>query len=183
MYFRAYVQYPPRVALAYVLAPTSTTPDAETAASVVERALSLNPNSAHAWMQKGFIHTFLNRPKPAAEAFERATRLSPLDPLGYHFAWGLGLAAFEEGQYEQAIEWADRCLREEPTYLAALRLKVAACGPLGKPAEAHEALMRLLELHPGYTVARFTAYASRFNTPEVVALYADGLRKAGLPEE
>jgi adenylate cyclase len=52
-------------------------------------------------------------------------RLSPLDPLSYFFACCLGLAAFEEGQYERAIEWADRSLREEPTYLAALRIKVA----------------------------------------------------------
>jgi adenylate cyclase len=159
------------------------TGDAKTGASVLDRALSLNPNSAHAWMRKGFIHSYLNQPKPASDAFQRAMRLSPLDPLGYQSAWGLGLAALEEGQYEEAIEWLDRSLREQPTFLAALRGKVVACGLLGRSEEGREALMRLLELHPGYTVARFTAYGSRFLAPEVVALIVDGLRKAGLPEE
>jgi adenylate cyclase len=159
------------------------TGNAQTAASVADRALSLNPNSAHGWMIRGWIHTFLNRPKPASDALECAMRLSPLDPLGYQFAWGLGLVAFEEGRYEEAVQWADRSLREEPTALPALRVKVAALSLLNKPAEAQQALTRMLELHPGLTVAKYTAYALRFVAPEVVAAVADGLRKAGLPEE
>jgi len=157
--------------------------DMKTAASVVDRALLLNANSAHAWMMKGFIHACQNQPKPAFDALERAMRLSPLDPLGYFFAWCLGLAAFEEGQYERAIEWADRSLRDEPTYLAALRIKVAACSLLGRPTEARLALTRMLELNPGLTTASYTAYALRFNAPEVVMAVAEGLRKAGLPVE
>jgi adenylate cyclase len=159
------------------------TGDAKTGASVLDRALSLNPNSAHAWMRKGFIHSYLNQPKPAFDAFRRAMRLSPLDPLSYQSAWGLGLTALEEGQYEEAIEWLDRSLREQPTFLAALRGKVVACGLLGWSEEGREALMRLLELHPLYTAASFTAYGSRFLAPEVVALIVEGLRKAELPEE
>jgi len=159
------------------------TGDAKAGASVVDRALSLNPNAAHAWMRKGFIHTYLNQPKPAFDGFERAMRLSPLDPLGYQSAWGIGLAALEDGQYEEAIEWLDRSLREQPTFLAAVRGKVVACGLFGRSKEGHEALTRLLELHRGYTVASFTAYGSRFMVPEVVALFAEGLRKAGLSEE
>jgi adenylate cyclase len=158
------------------------TGEVQTAANVIDRALSLNPNSAHGWMIRGWIHTFLNQPKPASDALERAMRLSPLDPLGYQFAWGLGLAAFEEGQYEEAIQWADLSLREEPTALPALRVKVAASSLLNKPAEAQQALRRMLELHSGLTVANYTAYALRFMAPEVVAAVADGLRQAGLPE-
>jgi len=156
--------------------------DMKTAASVVSRALLLNANSAHAWMMKGFIHACQNQPKPAFDALERAIRLSPLDPLDYFFSWCLGLAAFEEGQYERAIEWADRSLRDEPFYLAALRIKVAACSLLGRPTEAHLALTRMLELNPGLTTANYTAYALRFNAPEVVMAVAEGLRKGGSPK-
>jgi adenylate cyclase len=159
------------------------TGDAHTAASAADRALSLNPNSAPTWMQYGYIQCFLNRPKLAVEAFERAMRLSPLDPLGYYITGGLAFAAFEDGRYETAIEWADQSLREEGTFILALRLKVAACGLLRRSEEGRRALTRLLELHPGLTVASFMAYLSRFVAPEVVAVYAEGLRKAGLPEE
>jgi hypothetical protein len=54
--------------------------DVKTAASITDRAPSLNPNSAHAWMMKGFIHACLNQ--LALDVLERAMRLSPLDPLG-----------------------------------------------------------------------------------------------------
>ena len=134
-------------------------------------------------MQRGYIHCFLNRPKLAMEAFQRGMRLSPLDPLSYYFSGGLALAAFADGQYEETIEWADRSLREEETFLVALRVKLAASGLLERSEEGRQALRRLLELHPGLTVGSLRAYLSRFLQPEVVARYAEGLRKARLPEE
>jgi tetratricopeptide (TPR) repeat protein len=78
--------------------------DHATAGAIIDRALTLNPNSAHAWMAKGLVSCFLNRPEPAIEAFERAMRLSPLDPLGHVFTWGLALAHFIAGRYEQSLE-------------------------------------------------------------------------------
>jgi adenylate cyclase len=51
-----------------------------TAANAVARALTLNPNSAYAWMTSGRVSCFLNRPEPAIEALHCAMRLSPLDP-------------------------------------------------------------------------------------------------------
>jgi adenylate cyclase len=53
------------------------------AAAVVDRALTLNPNAATAWMVRGFLHALRNHPEAAIEAIDRAQRLSPLDPLGY----------------------------------------------------------------------------------------------------
>jgi hypothetical protein len=41
----------------------------------------------------------------------------------------------------------------------------------------------LLELQPDLTVAKFIACATPFIPPELTASYADGFRKAGLPEE
>ena len=159
------------------------TGDVKTGANIVERALSLNPNSAHAWMVRGWIYAFLSQPKQASEALQRAMRLSPLDPLCYDMMWGLGHAALANGRYEEAIEWADRCMREEPTYRPAYTVKLAACGALNRTAEAKEAAARLLELQPGYTIRSYQANASRFVSPEVLVLCVEGLRKAGMPEE
>jgi tetratricopeptide (TPR) repeat protein len=52
------------------------------AATVIDRALALNPNSAHAWMHSGLVSCFRNQPGRAIEALQRAMRLSPLDPQG-----------------------------------------------------------------------------------------------------
>ena len=74
-----------------------------TAASVIDRALMLNPNAAHAWMVSGLVSVNQNRPDRAIEAFDRATRLSPLDPLGRGFTLGLALADLGRlGQVAQA---------------------------------------------------------------------------------
>jgi adenylate cyclase len=153
------------------------------AASAIERSLVLNPNSAHAWMASGHAFCFRNLPGPAVEAFNRAIRLSPLDPLGWAFAGGIALAHMIEGRYEEAIGWADRCLHERASHTGALRIRVASCAHLGLLPEARQWLARLLEVDPGLTISWVKAYATTFLPPETVAVYLEDLRKAGLPEE
>jgi len=151
-----------------------------TAASVIDRALMLNPNAAHAWMVSGLVSVNQNRPDRAIEAFDRATRLSPLDPLGRGFTLGLALAHLAAGRYEEAIEWADRSLAAQPGYRPALRTKAACCAYLDRIEEARNWVSRMLELEPGLTIARFKA--SWTHTSEFLDRYVEGLRKAGLPE-
>ena len=153
------------------------------AASIIDRALMLNPNFAHAWMASGLVSCFRCQPGPAIEALQRAMRMSPLDPLGYIFTGGLALAHLIARQYEEGLEWVERSLRELPRYSTALRVKVVLCSHLDRIEEARDGVRRLLELQPGSTVAWFKAYAGTFFPPELVAEYAEGLRKAGLPEE
>ena len=64
------------------------------AAGAIDRALKLNPNSAHAWMARGWMACFRNDPRTAIESLKHAVRLSPIDPNGYFFSGGLALAYF-----------------------------------------------------------------------------------------
>jgi len=155
--------------------------DHATAGSIIGRALTLNPNSAHAWMAKGLVSCFLNRPGAAIEAFERAMRLSPLDPLGHVFTWGLALAHFIAGRYEQSLEWAEVSARDQPRYIPPLRHRVVLYAHFGRLEEAKELLQRVFDLTPGLTIAKFKAH-QRFLSPEILAPYLEDLRKAGLPE-
>jgi tetratricopeptide (TPR) repeat protein len=150
------------------------------AAAAIDRALTLNPNSAHAWMACGYVS--LTEPGPAIEAFDRAVRLSPLDRLGRTFTNGIAHAHLVADRYEQALDWADRSLREAPGYTGALINKAFACAHLDRIAEAREAVRQLLDAQPWHTTARFKAVWSRVVSPERMAVYVDGLRKAGLPE-
>jgi adenylate cyclase len=84
------------------------------AASAIERALALNPNSAHAWMVGGWVQCMLNNPDSAIDSLRRGLRLSPLDPLGWMFKNWLALAHLVAGRYEDAMEWVDQSLREQP---------------------------------------------------------------------
>ena len=78
----------------------------ETAMSmaVLDRALALNPNAAETWMISGFIHALRNQPEGAIEAFDRALRLSPFDPLGYLIAAALGSAHLAARRFEEATK-------------------------------------------------------------------------------
>jgi Flp pilus assembly protein TadD len=157
--------------------------DNSAAASAIDRALALNPNSAHAWMASGMVSVFRQEPDLAIGAFHRAMRLSPYDPLGYRFTGGLAIANLVAGRFDQAVMWADRALREQPRYTAAIRMKVVSCACLRRTAEARESLGRLLELQPDFTVTSFRLYAERFVPAKLLLVYIEGLRKAGLPEE
>jgi adenylate cyclase len=154
----------------------------ELALGIIERALALNPNSANAWMASGWVSCFLNRPDRAIEAFHRAIRLSPHDH-GFVVAGGLALAHLCLGRYETAKEWADRALREQPRSTLVIRYKVATCAYLGQFDEARDWLNRMLELEPGLTIKRWVSHAAQSISPQVVAVVAEGLRKAGLLEE
>ena len=109
-----------------------------TATTAAQRALTLNPNSVHAWMTSGWNLAFLDRPEPAIDAFERAIRLSPLDPFGYLFAAGLAFAYAVMRRYEEAIDWADRSLQQQPRFVIPVRLRTALCAHLDRSEEAGE---------------------------------------------
>jgi tetratricopeptide (TPR) repeat protein len=81
--------------------------DHATAAGAVDRALTLNPSSAHAWLVRAFVSYRQNQPDEAIEALQRAMRLSPLDPLSWIFKGGLAAYHVIAGRYEEAIKWAD----------------------------------------------------------------------------
>jgi adenylate cyclase len=153
------------------------------AEAAVDRVLRLNSNAAIAWMTKGWIHAFRNQPEPAIDAFDRALRLSPFDPLGYYVTGGLAVAHIAARRFKEAIEWADRALHDQPRFTVAVRAKVVANAHLGRLDEARTELGRMLALYPGLTIATWRAFAGTPFAPELVELYVAGLRLAGLPEE
>jgi TolB-like protein/class 3 adenylate cyclase len=155
--------------------------EAAMAAAALDRALALNPNAAHAWLARGAIHAVRNQPEAAIEAVERARRLSPFDPYSFLYAFHIALAHFAARRFELAIEWADCALHDQPRFVSAMRVKVAANAHLGRLDEARAELSRLLAIDPKLTIAGYRAYA-QFQAPEITDLLVTGLRLAGLPE-
>jgi len=154
-----------------------------TGLGAIERALELNPNCALAWSFCGWLQSMLQRPDLAIEALQRAMRLSPLDPQRWIFEGGFAHAHLLAGRYEEAVQWADVALRENTRAMAILRMKAAACGQLGRIEEGRECVKRLRELVPGSTIASVRDFHGSLLSPELLGLYLDGLRKAGLPEK
>jgi adenylate cyclase len=154
--------------------------DLRIAGEHLERALSLDPNSAWAWGRSGWLSIHLARPELAIEQFERAIRLSPFDPAGFVCFFGIADACFLKGQYDEAIEWSHKGLSQQPEAAWHLRVLVPALIHAGRKEEAHQAFKKLIEHYPGLTIGK-VRNALPF-AADMVERIADGLRQTGLPE-
>jgi TolB-like protein len=158
--------------------------DNDGALNAIGRSLALNPNSAQGWLASGGVRRYIGQAGQAIEHFQRAMRLSPLDPFAHEFKAGIAWACFIDGRYEDACEWADKALGEQPRYMPTLRVKLIACGLLGRTEQAEATKRALLALDPDATITKLLKITplSRVNLKAALAAYIDGLRKAGLPE-
>lgn len=154
--------------------------DFDRAFSAFETALRLNPNFARAWLWNANTHGYMGDGAPAVEKVNRAMALFPYDPLVCAFSSGASLAYLADSQYDRAIEFALRCIRQNRGYSAAYRLLIVALVLAGRREEAHSFVERLLVLEPGFTVQenrrRFPGSAWPFGE-----MYSDALARAGVP--
>jgi adenylate cyclase len=150
------------------------------AARLLERALSLDPNSAWAWNRSGWLQSYLGRAEVSIEHFERALRLSPFDPMKFSAFIGIGAAHFVAGRVADAALWQERGLIERPGATWVYRDLVAIYALLGRVADARAGLARLLSEYPDLTISKISG-AIPFSQP-VRDRFDEGLRKAGMPE-
>jgi TolB-like protein/Tfp pilus assembly protein PilF len=143
-------------------------------------ALDINPNTAQAWSWSAVARAWLGDGKRAIEEINRAIALSPYDPLMYAYSSFAGIAYLADGQYDRAIEYLLRSLRENNTYTACYRLLVIASQLAGKTEQARRTVHHLLQLEPGLTVAKFRDRYPGSAAPQA-ELYCDALARAGLP--
>jgi TolB-like protein/Flp pilus assembly protein TadD len=152
--------------------------DSEAEIEMADRAVALNPNSWRTWNNRGWVYRVAGLPEEAIRSFERAVRMSPVDPLLYMTFLGIGAALIELGRFDEAIVVLKKALRQNPSYMPACRCLASAFAHLGRDAEAHDAAARALEIDPAFTISAFIARGAGKN----VKLLIEGLRKAGLPE-
>jgi tetratricopeptide (TPR) repeat protein len=146
-----------------------------------EQALSLNPNLASAWIFSSLAHTYAGRAQEGLDRAVQAKRLAPLDPHGFMIDAALTMPHLVRGEYALAAEIGRRATGVAPGFTANWKLYLCALGHLGRAEEASAALDQLLRLEPGFTV-RSAVERSPLLRREDRALYAEGLRLAGLSE-
>lgn len=147
----------------------------------VDRALALDPNNAWAWTRRGFLEAYQGDPDVARTSFEKAIKLSPLDPFSFNGYIGIGFSCFAAGNPVEAAQWARRALGEKVGMTWAYRDLAVFLARAGDIDGARDALARFLEARPGITVSQ-VGDAMKFVQPRILDMYLDGLRKAGLPE-
>jgi adenylate cyclase len=152
--------------------------DYESEIEMADRAVALNPNSFFAWHWRGWVYRNAGLPEEALGSFERATRMSPVDPLLHSTFSGIGYAFIELGRFDEAIVAGKKGLRQNASFSPTHRCLASAFAHLGRDAEAHEAAARLLAVDPAFTISAWVARGGQSKAK----LLIEGLRKAGLPE-
>ena len=157
------------------------TGDLDLGIAALDRAVMLNPNLAAAWFIGGYLRVWHGETDSAVEQFDRAMRLSPLDPETYRMQAGMAMAHLFAGRIEAASSWAEKAVRDLPSFLLAVAI-VAASHALGSRLdEARRAMEHLRKLDPTLRIANLRDWLP-IHRAEDLAVFADGLRKAGLPE-
>ena len=155
--------------------------DLDRAVVLLDRSLLLNPNLAISWVRSAWVRIFLGQFDLAIEHASRAMRLSPLDSFLVGMQSAIAFAHFCGGRYDLSAVWAEKAVKEQPTFATALRVLAASSASLGRMKEATEALMRLRETKATLNISKLLRHLP-FREPKYFAKYAEALRKAGFPE-
>jgi adenylate cyclase len=151
-----------------------------TARVLLERALALDPNAAWAWSRLGWVENYSDRPERALEDFERALRLSPLDPMNFNNYVGMASAHEVAQDYDKAVALYRRALEERPHAMWIYRHLASSLSGAGRMEEAKEAYAEMMRSYPGLTVSKYKE-AMVFSAPTLERM-VDNLRKLGLPD-
>jgi tetratricopeptide (TPR) repeat protein len=142
-----------------------------------QMAIALDPNLASGYAVLGFAERGLGRCESSIEHVKQAFALSPHDPtIGVWHMW-LGYSELCRGRLDAAIEEFKRSIDAGYRIVYTYGLLAAALALKGDDAEARVALTEARRLAPELTVKWFMTRG-----PEL-PIAAEGLRKAGLPEE
>lgn len=146
-----------------------------------DTALLLNPNLPSAWVFSGLAHSYAGRPEEAIRRIQQAQRLSPFDPNLPFFESALTVPLLQIHDYAAVITIGRRTFAANSSLSTAYKGYLSALGHMGKSDEQIDVRGRLLRLEPGFTIS-VALERSPLLREEDREHYAEGLRRAGLPE-
>lgn len=144
-------------------------------------AIRENPNDAMSMGQLGTTLIYAHQFEEGVELVEKALRLNPKDLNISYLQISMGLPHFIRGEYEEACEWADKAIVDNPNHPGGYRFKAANLGLLDRRAEAVETYRAFQKLAPNVTISE-TAIAMPFTGEDELERFTRGLRIAGMPE-
>lgn len=155
--------------------------DVAAAQHYYDKAIDHNPNESLAWLLKGVSHGLMGQSSDALVASERATRLTPLDPMKFYYDSLCASAAAGAGEYKLAVILGERAVRANCMHGSAFRALAIAKGMLGDMEGARAVVQQLLQIEPSTSLEVFSARAITAN--ERHEAFAQVLLQAGLPEK
>jgi TolB-like protein/DNA-binding winged helix-turn-helix (wHTH) protein/tetratricopeptide (TPR) repeat protein len=151
----------------------------EASLAAIERALALNPSDSVAHGIHANVLMFSGRYREAVAAFERYFKLDPFNP-----AINLALKSMPHimlGEYDEALRLTRSCMERAPRVFACSLYRATAAGALDLEEETRQAVARVNEINPAFTIAQHMRVRPFGDEAEAARLAAH-FRRAGLPE-
>jgi tetratricopeptide (TPR) repeat protein len=148
----------------------------------LESAVELNPNLAMVYCGLGDSLAYEGRFAEAIPYFEKAINLSPYDPQRWSFYSYRALAHLFAGEFELALEWAQRATLVPNCHYWPFAHRLAALGHLQRGSELRAALAELRSRKPDFSCAFARERLFYIKDPSHLERYIEGLRRAGVPE-
>jgi tetratricopeptide (TPR) repeat protein len=149
----------------------------EQAVAALEEAVTLDPNFADAYFERGHILTYAGEPERAIASIQTGMRLDPHHSPGA--AWMLGRAYTLTGRYTEAIPIMQRVVSLAPEFLPAYVDLAINYTRLGQPLKAQAAAAAIMRLNPATSLEQWKQTIP-FKDPAILDRAIDDLRKAGL---
>jgi TolB-like protein/Tfp pilus assembly protein PilF len=144
-----------------------------------QRAVDLNPNIALCHANLALVLVHFNRPDDAITHVDAAAILAPRGYQTYLSLGHRGLAHYQAGRYELALQAINEALRLYP-YMFYLKDKAVFCEKLGRHEEARDAIRRLRATEPSTTLDDLERANGIVFTAEIAADMNATLRKVWL---
>jgi TolB-like protein/class 3 adenylate cyclase len=152
-----------------------------------KRAIASDPNDADGYVTLASALSFTGRSSEALEQVERAMRLNPHYPP--YYLYQLGLAQFALNRLNEAATSLERAIALNRDDYWSQRLLLATYGLLGRRKDTSNLLETLKEkdrrgifAHLDPLTIKAMAFWHPFAGEADAARFAEGLRKAGVPE-
>jgi hypothetical protein len=127
------------------------------------------------------LNVFIGEPETAIKHMANFERISPFDPAMPRMHSATAFAHVFAGRCGQAVAHADAALSENPVLHMGLRAAALSYALAGHARSAQGFMARLREIDPALRISNLQE-VTPLQRPQDIALYAEGLRKAGLPE-
>ncbi len=151
----------------------------EIAIAELQAALELNPSLAWAHYGVGAALVFSGRAREALPFLLTAMQLSPRDPNMGSFLVRMADAYLFMRNYDEAIAWAKKALRQPGFQWSRYAVLVSALGHLGRQEEANRALQELHTRRSDFSID-FVQATHLIADADDMSHYLEGLRKASV---
>jgi adenylate cyclase len=151
-----------------------------TARILLERAVSIDANSAWAWSRLGWLENYSGNCEAALAHFAKSQRLSPFDPMNFNTYVGMAHAYENAKQYNRAVEFYERALQERPHAVWIYRSYASGLVGAGRMEDAGKAFEKMMASYPDLTAEKIRQ--AMVFLPDFMDTMLGRLKLLGLPD-